>query len=230
MTNADKYIQQYKKFEAIVRREFKIDNDKSIVQEFKKPGPYAKYYDDVHYCADVRNLLQHKAKIQDTFAVEPNDVMIQYLEDLTKRIENRKKCSDINIPLQRIYTCTYTSSVKEVMQKMQKNTFTHVPVLENDLVVGVFDENALFTYLADQGIVDLDGITIGDLKPFTSEFDREMEKFLFVERTLYVDELQYMIQTESVAGKRVGAVFVTLNGKQNGKLCGLITPWDLVGL
>ena len=73
-------------------------------------------------------------------------------------------------------------------------------------------------------------IKIKDLEKYVLPLEREMEDFIFVKKNMYVDELQEIIQDYTQKGKRVGAVFVTENGKNTEKVFGLITPWDIIGM
>ncbi len=231
MTKADIYIQKYKEYETIARSVFDIKKNESLAYELpKKPG-YGRYKADIEYCQDIRNILQHREKLNKEFAIEPNDAMIAFLENLINRLQNRKKCADICILNTFIYSCTSESLVKEVMQKMTEKLYTYVPLMENGVVRGVFDENSMFRYIAEEEIVAIDtDLKIKDLEKYVLPLEREMEDFIFVKKNMYVDELQEIIQDYTQKGKRVGAVFVTENGKNTEKVFGLITPWDIIGM
>lgn len=112
---------------------------------------------------------------------------------------------------------------------MQQKLFTHVPILQNGIVTGVFDENSIFNYLAKEEIVDIDDhLTFQDIRPFLSLDKREMEEFIFIEKNCYVDELEEKIEQAFLKNKRIGLAFITENGKPTQKLQGIITPWDII--
>ena len=229
MTNAEIFIDKYKQLEEVVRITYKLKDSDSISYYLSSKSEYKRFQDEIKYCQDVRNLLNHKKKIKDTFAVEPNQQMIDFIDNLIEKIKKRLKCSDIWIPYTTVYWQPMSVNVKDAMLTMKKNMFTHTPILEGKRVIGVFDENSIFTYLTTEEIIEVDDVlTFEDIKDHISLFDREMETFVFVKATTYVEELEKKIQEEFQKNKRVGMAFVTDNGRKDGVLQGIITPWDII--
>src|SRR5690606_32953252 len=82
-----------------------------------------------------------------------------------------------------IFTTTTDANALYVMQTMGKNSYTHVPVLEGDAMVGVFSENTVFSYLVKNQILALDqDILIGEFAEFIPLDKHESEYFEFVPR------------------------------------------------
>lgn len=112
---------------------------------------------------------------------------------------------------------------------MREHLYTHIPILENGTVIGVFDENSIFCYLADEEIVEISNeLTFNDIKRYISLNGREMEDFLFFKPTQYVEELENKFEEYYKKGKRVGIAFLTQNGTATEKLQGIVTPWDII--
>lgn len=66
-----------------------------------------------------------------------------------------------------------------------------IPMIENNRLIGTFDENSLFNYIADNEIVDVDdNLKFSDIMVYLSYTDREMEDFIFVKSTMYVEDLE----------------------------------------
>ncbi len=230
MNNTEIFIEKYKEFEKTVQVSFGVSTSDSASFAVKNKPGFNKYKSDIEYCAGVRNLIQHREKVNNSFAVEPNAAMIMFLEDLINRIKNRKKCIDICVNINKVFSCSKGSVVIDLMREMNAKCFTHVPVLENGLVTGVFDENALFKYASEEEIIAIDqDLIIDNIFKYVSPLEREMEEFIFVKRDMYVDDLQEIVLENTRKGKRIGAAFVTANGKRNEKILGLITPWDMIG-
>lgn len=230
MSNAEKYIELYKKLENVVRVTYNIKQEESISYYLTNNARFKQSRDEILYCQQVRNLLQHKEKIKKEYPIEPHDEMIIFIENLIHRIEQRQKCFDICIKRDRIYSQTLEGSVKETISEMQKNMYTHVPIIENDYMIGVFDENSVFKYISEEEIISIDPeLKFNDIERFLNIDDREMEEFLFINKRLYVDELQELFDEAFKRGKRVGAAFITERGSKNEKILGLITPWDIIG-
>lgn len=145
MGNAERYIEKYKELEEVVRSTYKLNYSDSISYYLSHEAKYRYLKDEITYCQEVRNLLQHKKKINDSYPVEPADETILFISSLIERIKNKKKCKDICIPASSIFYKKMSDSVQEAMKVMRKNKYTCVPILDDWYrVIGVFDENSLF--------------------------------------------------------------------------------------
>lgn len=229
MTNADIFIDKYKQLEEVVRSTYHLKNNDSISFYLSGQVKYQRFKDDIKYCQDVRNLLSHKKKLNNSFAVEPNKQMIEFIDNLISRIKKRAKCLDIQVKINDVFWETIDGNVKETMKIMRENLYTHVPILENGIVIGVFDENSIFNYLAKEEIIEVDSeLSFKDIEEYISLEGRDMEEFLFFKNDGYVEELENIIESYFKKGKRAGITFLTQNGKTNERLQGIITPWDII--
>lgn len=230
MNNAEVFIEKYKKLERVVRETYHLKMNDSISTYLGQQEKYWKYRADIQYCQDIRNWLQHERKVNSEFAILPNEAVISFIDSLICKIEGRKRCADIAIREKDIYWRSLDDGVKEAMQEMRKRTYTHVPILDAERrVIGVFDENSIFDYLADEGIVDIDDhLCFGTIQKYLSVSGREMEEFIFMRSTEYVDELENRVERAFRKGKRVGMAFLTADGRQTSPLFGIVTPWDII--
>lgn len=194
MNNADIFLDKYKQLEEVVKSTYKLngkDNQDSVARYLENQNRFKAFKDEIEYCREVRNLLAHKKKINNDFAVVPSERMIEFIDTLIEKVRSRTKCLSIAIDLPHVFWQDLNGNVKDTMKMMQQKLYTHVPILENGVVVGVFDENSVFNYLADEEIVCVDdNLTFEDIKSFLSLADREMEEFIFIGRNCYVDELE----------------------------------------
>ncbi len=231
MSNAELFIEKYKKLEEVVRSTYHLQNSDSISYYLTKQTKYQKYKEDIRYCQEVRNLLSHKMKVSNRYPVEPSQEMIVFIDNLIESIKNRKRCRDVQVGIEKVYWQKITGNVRETMAKMRKEMFSIVPILENGIVTGVFDENSVFNYLSDEEIIEInDGLTFDSIKKYLSLSGREMEKFIFFRQSGYVEDLENEFESSYRAGKRIGIVFLTQNGKSDEKLLGILTPWDILGI
>ena len=229
MTNADVFIEKYKLLEEAVRSTYHLEDGDSISYYLRGQAKYQRYRNEIKYCQDVRNLLSHKKKVDDRFAVEPSQQMIWFIDRLIEQIKNRARCCDVQIGIQKVYWQPINGSVKASMKMMRENLYTHIPILEDGRVIGVFDENSVFNYLADEEIVAIeDNLTFENIRDYISLNGREMEEFLFFKSASYVDELEKEFDKALQKGKRIGVAFLTQTGKASDKLQGIITPWDMI--
>ena len=103
MTNADEYIQKFKELESVVKNTFGLNDWDSVTNFLSKQDEYRPFWEEIKYCQEVRNLLQHKQKIGGEYPVEPTREMINFLERTIDSLRNRKTCGEIMVPLSRLF-------------------------------------------------------------------------------------------------------------------------------
>ncbi len=231
MTNADEYIQKFKELESVVKETFGLNDWDSITNFLSKRDEYRPFREEIKYCQEVRNLLQHKQKIGGEYPVEPTREMINFLESTINSLKTRKKCSQIMVPMNRLFYRKTSESVRGTLSKMREIPTGHVPVLdEKGKVCGVFTAVSFLHIIADKkGEIIAPEYSFEDAKEYISLKFHNSEVYRFVESSLYVDELKDLFETTYSGGKRLAMVFVTTNGKETGKLLGTISPWDVLG-
>lgn len=232
MSNSELFLEKYKELEKAVRSTYNLKEYDSISYYLREKSKFKQYAQDISYCQKVRNFLCHETKLEGDFAIEASDGMIKFIENLTDEILSQPNCSDIQVKLTDVYWRLLSDSVKETMAVMRKNAYTHIPILdENGTVIGVFDENSVFTYIADEQAVSIDdNLKFADIQKHISIYGREMESFLFVKASFNAAELEKIIEDEFKKGKRIELAFVTQSGSNDDKLLGIITPFDIIKL
>lgn len=227
--NANDYINKYIQLEKTVRETYNLNKSDSISYYLSRKDKFRKFRYDIQYCQDVRNWMQHNEKINKDFAITPNDVMIDFIDSLIERIKSRSKCPDICIKVNDVYYQNIDGNIQTTIKVMRKNCFTHIPILKDNIVVGIFDENSVFNYIADNIIVMIDQkLKFSDIKQYLSIDDRKMESFVFMPYDSYVEELEDLIEMEFKKGKRIGMALLTSDGNKTSPLMGIITPWDII--
>lgn len=231
MTNADEYIQKFKELESVVKETFGLNDWDSVTNFLSKKDEYRPFREEIKYCQEVRNLLQHKQKIGGEYPVEPTREMITFLEKTIDSLKNRKKCREIMIPLNRLCFKRTTDSIIETLFEMRKIPSGHVPVLdENNRVSGVFTAVSFLNIMADRRGKRIDpDFLFSEAEKYISFDHHDSEVYRFIKGDLYVDELKDIFEHTYSGGKRLAMVFITGNGKPDGKLLGTISPWDILG-
>ena len=228
--NAERYIEAYKQLEQAVRSVYRLKESDSISYYLRNLREFSQDAEEIKYCQEVRNLLQHRRKLSDAYPVQPADEMIRFLEDLTARVKKRPLCLDICISFSGLYWRGFDGSVLKTLQDMRTRGFTQVPILEKKRVAGVFDRTSLFDFLADQkggGLTE--ALTFADIRDYLSLTKRRTEVFTFHPADLYVDELQDVFEAQYKKGRRISAAFLTAEGNAAEPIIGMITPWDILG-
>ena len=114
---------------------------------------------------------------------------------------------------------------------MVANEYTHIPVLKDGIIQGVFSDSTFISYLIHHKMneLKLSDIKISDLRD-EIDLSRNSDSFVFIRGKTPLFKVRQMFVDALGEQKRLGAVFITDNGKKNGILQGLITSWDIAGL
>ena len=227
MDKTELFLEKFKLLEDAVRNKYHLRDGDSITYYLSGQSKYKKFADELNYCQKVRNFLVHECKLGDEFAVTPGDAMIRFVEDLTQIVIDQPRCCDVHVKLGQVYWRSMQDSVKTAMAVMRERMFTHVPILdEGGAVIGVFDENSIFTYLAERNTVSIaNDLRFADISKHLSLTGREMESFIFVKPDMLVEELEDIVEKAFIKGDRIALAFVTASGKPDDRLQGIITPW-----
>lgn len=231
LSNADIYIQKFKELESVVKETFGLNDWDSVTNFLSKRDEYRPYREEIKYCQEVRNLLQHKQKIGDEYPVQPTEEMIGFLQKTIDSLKNRKKCGEIMVPFGKLFYKRESDKVWGTLAKMREIPSGHVPVLDEDgRVTGVFTASAFLYMMADRKgeLIEKD-YSFKDAEKYVAFDSHDSEVYRFVSRNLYVDELRDIFEKTYSGGKRLAMVFVTENGNENEKLLGTISPWDVLG-
>ena len=161
---------------------------------------------------------------------EPHREIVEEIERILIDITKPKTAYEaISVKISGIFSIGGNSNVHEIMKTMRKMKYSYVPIIENGSVIGVFSENTIFSYLIDNEIFMVEkDMRISNFGEYLLLNANDNEKFLFISKKESVYDSIQKFQQDSLDEKRIGAMFITENGKQTESLLGLITPWDIV--
>lgn len=141
-----------------------------------------------------------------------------------------KKAIDIAVRREFIYTTSLDANAIDVMAEMNEKTYTHVPVMEKDTMIGVFSENTVLAYLVHhKDAIIMKDTKVSEFKEFIGLDSHKSEYFEFVPRNALLVEIETLFQEGLRERKRIAVVYITENGKRDEKLLGMITAWDVAG-
>ena len=230
-SQTDLFLEEYKRLEYIAVERYGFPADGSAVLRLEQRREFRTLRAELDYCREVRNLLQHKPKLDGFYAVEPSEQMVQLLRDTIEIVENPPKARTIAIPREKVYFRTEDDFVCPAMREMLNKSYTDVPIMNNGVVTGVFSENTLLSYLVDEELPMIeDTTTFADLRKYVPLENHQSEAFAFVSVNATVADVQALFEENRSDQKRLGMVFLTENGKPQEKLLGIITAWDLAGV
>jgi CBS domain-containing protein len=236
MSDSDTYkrlLQLYNQLDAFMRQEFDVDryaDHSSLLAEGAKANRViAHHLQELRAVAQLRNSLVHNPMpmLGDPIAV-PQPQLVERYADIIRAIQQPVTAMSVAVPVQQLYTATLATELGEVIQTMDKNTYTHVPIIEDGQLIGIFSENTLLSYLAESGdaIITKD-MKLSEFKSFLPLDAHHGEKFCFVSRKASLSEVYQLFNKAIKVRQRIGLVFITQSGLASQKPLGIITAWDL---
>ena len=231
MKNTDLFIDLYKQLEQLAVRKYNYPEDGKAVYNLSLRPEFASLRAELDYCRAVRGILQHKPKIGSSYAVEPSDEMIALLQTTLNKVKNPPRAKDIAIPFGSILYKSMNDLVLPTMMEMQEKIYTHIPILQDGVVVGVFSENTVFSYLADEQIVEIaQNMRFSDLAGYLPIEKHRAESFRFIGQTKLISEIRGIFEDALSRQDRIGLMFITKSGNPKEPLLGILTAWDVAAV
>lgn len=235
-SNSEKFLIIYNEidnyFRKILNEDERTPHGELIRKISEKNKIFERYKFDLRSLADLRNAIVHNAYKRNADPIaEPHDYILEKYEIIKNSIMYPPLALDsIAIRVPNIFSTQMEDIAIEVMREMNRNIYTHVPVIDDGRIIGVFSESTMFSYLVNnEDVIFEKEMLIKDFSEFLSVNDRENECFEFASRNATVIEIEEIFHRGFKDKKRISVVFITQNGNQNEKILGLITAWDLLG-
>ena len=228
--NSEKFRKLYIEFEKetlkLNPKKDKITNINDVILDLKenRKTPYYTEFEFIDFCRKFRNKLSHD-NIYGKY-LNCNDDMINKLEKIIYQIKHPITAYEKSIKT--ICYANIDDNVKEYMNKMIKKNYTHIPIYDNDKLIGIFSENSLFQYLFKDEIVEIsEKTTFSDILDYISlENTKELIKFKS-KKTLY-DDIVLDFMNEFKKNQKLSCIMITPNGKPGEKVVGILTAWDII--
>ena len=230
MNKTEEFLDLYKQLEAAAIERYGYPEDGRAVMNLERRPEFKRIKSELGYCREVRNLLQHKPKVSGSFAVLPSDGMLSLLRDTLGRVENPPLAKDIAVPISSVFCKTMDDPVKPAMAEMQRRVFSHIPILEKGVVVGVFSENTVLTCLLDGKIAGIgENTRFSDLRAYLPMDRHRAEVYRFVRQNTSAVQVGDIFEKALARQERIGLVFTTRSGRADEPLLGIISAWDIAG-
>ena len=227
----DLFLDKYRELEVLVATVYNLPPSASAVVYLLQRKEFRGVKSDLELCKDVRNLLSHNPKINGRYAVEPSEELIALLERTIERVKNPLLARHIWVPKEKVCYRTMEDAVRPAMLDMIQNAYSHIPILKNGVVAGVFSENILLRYMVDSACSRMDdNMKFSYMDGYLPLQNHETEFFRFVGRDTPVAEIEDIFAAAQKEPKRLGLVFVTHSGQPTEKLLGIISAWDMAGV
>lgn len=190
------------------------------------------YREELKLYARLRNAIVHNPFGSEIEVIaEPHPEVVKKYRFLKEMILNPQTALAAAIKPQKIYSTTMDANAREVMSVMANRNFSYVPVVEaQNRIIGVFSENTVFLYLARNEICAVDAKTaISEFAEYLPLDRHVSECFEFVAKSATLDDVRDLFQWRLDLHERLGAVFITENGRADEAILGMLTAWDIAG-
>lgn len=225
MNNITRFLDLYKDFESWATTTYQIEK-MSQLEEFSGLG---KYRSRLSLYRKVRNFLSHN-DVKRNNANSLVTISSKLVDDCKKCIEElRSPIKNNAIMIGDVYCRAMSDKVKDTMDVMYDCEYTHVPIMDGELICGVFSERSVFE-LSCNGIAINSDMTFNDIKEY---FDLEIkpnEPYAFVPQSITVPEVLSIFADAKEDGYRLDLIFITEDGTPGTPLIGMVSAWDMAAL
>ena len=231
MTKTETFIELYKQLEELAVSRYGYPPDGRAVYQLERRPEFRSLKEELNYCREVRNLLQHRPRIGESFPVEPSGAMLDLLRRVIAQVEDPPRARDIQVPLAEVLYKSMEDLVRPAMLEMAERGFSHVPILRRGVVEGVFSVNTVFDCLLKGEVLGIDGsMRFSDIAAWLPPEKHRSESFRFIREDKLVDEVSAMFEKAQSRHDRIGLMFTTRNGRAEEPIIGLLTAWDVAGV
>lgn len=230
----EEFLKLYAQLESGIEQNFEASTDNENQNpvywaEIQSNFPVKKT--DLTTFRKTRNLLCHRVTCEGEAPVVPTENLISVLKKALKAIDGPKRAEKIGVPFSSICSATINDRVLPIMRKMEEQSFTHIPILDDKRVTGVSSENTLLSYMIRNEIALIDdSTTFEDMTELLPIEAHKSETFGFIARDALAADVSAKFQEAFEKGERLGMLFVTHNGRPGERLISIITAWDAAAL
>lgn len=240
---AEKLLNLFKELEEIVKKECqkvgimtegKKDISYLINELSKKNSIIKRNKDELDLIRKIRNLNTHTHKVSKEYkyVIYPCPEINSKLENIINEIKNPPIIYNSKMCIKRQFMLckTLTDNIYTTIKEMTDKLYTHIPILENEKLIGVFSENTLLDIVNKKGGIIVDEeTTFETIKDAIKIENHSMENFEFISKRKNIYDVEEIFKDYFSKHKRIGCVYITENGKKNESILGMLTAWDVLG-
>lgn len=223
---ATEFLDLYKKLEETIIERFNYPKDGTAVSRLIHRSEFRELRTQLDYCREVRNLLSHRPSVGGIPPVQPSQGMLDLLKNTIEKLSKPIYAYELAVMKPQLLSASFGDKVRKLTCKMKERGISYVPILENGIVVGMFSEHVIFSYLADHGNITLyDDLKLGDIKEYLSLDGPSSQAFPFIKRDEKISVTASLFEKARAKHKRIGLLLVTEDGDPKKPLIGIITAW-----
>lgn len=225
---AEEFLDLYRRLETAAEKITGGGNRNSSVMALAHHREFRKYRDELDYARQVRNLLSHEAKINGAYGVVPGETLFRFMEKMVNRLENPPTVQQVMTPVKDLLLATPNHSVLSLMKEMEQRGLSHLPLLEQGKVVGMFSLETVFQWVLHQKEPFDEHTTIQHLAPYLPLEPRLGTCYVTVPSTMRVNDAKEVFDKAYERNQKIKLLLVTQKGTAQDKLLGVVSPYDLL--
>ena len=225
---ATRFVNAYNLLDHGLRTQYNFKNNISFSDLIRRCASLNQvirlYEDDLIDLARLRNAIIHSRSEQ--VIAEPHEDVVLLMEKVAKIISTPPLAVDA-IKSRKVDTIKHDCVLRDYIVMSSSVGHSNIPVYKRDMLVGVMQRHKFLEYM---GHILADGRSIDDYlsKTTIEEYLREhssTEHFTIVSARVTIEEV-----IEMFSNRKLTSVLITENGTSGGKLMGIITTADIIGL
>lgn len=226
----DVFLDLYKQLEDALEDKYRNSRRhySSVVFEFIKDTDSEPVRDKLEICREIRNLLTHSANLDGEPIVEPSAPVVAAMEEVLEFVRRPPLALEFATKGDQVMKAHMHQRVLRLMEVMDKNGYSHIPVMENGQFRGVFSVGTVFQYILQSGGKGIQADTTVAQLGKHLDIASHMENYEFVARNATYLSVRRIFERVRGKNKRVSVVFVTEHGSPGEPLLGMLTPWDVL--
>jgi predicted transcriptional regulator len=237
MSNNPRFLDLFNHLDESCRARYHLEDRTSSAISFlsaklahsssKKDNDLAESLDAIR---QLRNTLVHVEKVDGEELAEVNPKLLEDLETAIRYVENPPRALASAIPFSHLFVVGLDENLGSVLAIMMKRGFSHVPVIDNGGLLGVYSEEVLTSYLIAKGSVSLSAnLKMRDFLAFLPMEKHPNERYIFMARdALLEDAREAFADSKTKTGKRLAMIFISEHGRNDETILGALVPSALI--
>jgi len=230
-SRAARFLTLYRQMEGILEKRYdgRESGSNNVVMEYLKDPDSEPVRTEIDLCRRIRNILSHNVEATGEAVVEPSEGVLRRMEAIIEYIRQPVKAINYGTSADKIMFAHPNDLVMNVMRHMVKNGYSHVPVMDQGRLVGVFSSGSLMHFATRKGLSQVrDELRVGEMKDTIGFGESRSERFLFLPADATLLAVRKAFERKPARNHRLAVVFLTEDGTWRSPLRALLTSWDVL--
>lgn len=180
-----------------------------------------KWFDRLTKYSHIRNKILHEYKWYisvSASAFEELSIDLEILKNPKRIWEVRKS---------EVFTCKKHDNLEFILNKMSNNTYTHIPILNEDwFIQWVVSERTILYHLMKN--IDKDWcLLLENIKVWDIDLANKNDEYKIISDNTSIYDINDMFLESIDSWKRLWSIIITNNWKLDWTIIWIITPWDI---